>query len=63
MKGDTWVKLFGAARAKADRALLAAFEREIDAPPTPKAPQEPHRPILENEARLNIARAFGRAPQ
>jgi hypothetical protein len=64
-----WEAKFGCRRRAIDKALLAECERQIaaqDGHSTPKATQCPKTPEraswLDDDARLQIAKAFGRAP-
>ncbi len=59
---NTWEKLYGAARRRKDRALLASLEREIAQAEraAAKFAKENPAPCVSDEERFRIARAFGR---
>ena len=57
-----WERQFGARRRATDRKLLAAMEREItqaERAATAEAKKNPA-PVISDEERVRIARAFGR---
>ena len=62
MKPNQWSILFGASRRAKDRALLAAMEREIAQAEraAAKFAKENPAPVISDEERFRIARAFGR---
>jgi hypothetical protein len=65
MKTNDWVKRFGAKRRALDRALLAECERTISQADLREIEleverEERARARLDDEARMAIARAFGR---
>ena len=59
---NNWLSLFGARRAASDRKLLAAMEREIAQAEraAAKFAKENPAPVISDEERFRIARAFGR---
>ena len=59
---NMWAKLYGASRRAKDRALLASVEREIAQAEraAAKFAKENPAPVISDEERFRIARAFGR---
>jgi acyl dehydratase len=57
-----WEKTYGASRRRKDRALLASVEREIAQAEraAAKALKDNPAPVVSDEERARIARAFGR---
>ena len=62
MSKNFWEKMYGAKRRATDRALLAAMEREIAQAEraAAKFAKENPAPVISDEERFRIARAFGR---
>jgi hypothetical protein len=62
MKPNFWQQTFGASRRAKDRALLASVEREIAQAEraAAKFAKENPAPVISDEERFRIARAFGR---
>jgi hypothetical protein len=57
-----WEKTYGASRRRKDRALLASIEREIAQAErlAARAAKDNPAPVVSDEERARIARAFGR---
>ena len=62
MKPNFWQQTFGAKRRASDRALLASVERELAQAEraAAKFAKENPAPVISDEERFRIARAFGR---
>ena len=62
MKPNLWQQTFGASRRAKDKALLASVEREIAQAEraAAKFAKENPAPVISDEERFRIARAFGR---
>lgn len=62
MKPNLWQQTFGASRRAKDRALLAAMEHEIANEERLRAAEAKKNPapVISDEERFRIARAFGR---
>jgi hypothetical protein len=62
MKPNEWTIRFGAIRRAKDKALLAAMEREIAQAErlAARAAKDNPAPVVSDEERARIARAFGR---
>ena len=62
MSKNFWEATFGAARRRKDRAILASLEREIAMEEKLRAAEAKKNPapVIDDEARVRIARAFGR---
>ena len=62
MRPNYWQQMFGAKRRATDKALLAAMEREIANEEKLRAAEAKKHPapVISDEERIRIARAFGR---